>query len=214
MTISVQLHNVTKVLKRRKLLQNISVQWTSDDIIGIYGPNGSGKTMLLRLVCQLIAPTTGDVTYVKDERTVSFQQLTWGVTLEAPRFWLHYTGRETLRILASLTGKIGEEEISAALTEVGLATMADCPVKEYSLGMRQKLALAQALMEQPDIIVLDEPTNALDDQAIELVERLLQREQRRGALVIVVSHDRMLLQRLATRQFQMSEGCLSEVVVQ
>lgn len=177
----IKIINVTKEIKGVIVLKGINLTFEAGHIYGLFGHNGSGKTMLLRMIAGLIRPTRGEV-YIDEmmlHRDMDFPE-SIGVIIENPGFWSNYTGKEVLKSLAAIKGIIGETEIDTSLIRVGLDPKEKKVVKKYSLGMKQRLGLAQAIMETPEIILLDEPTNALDKKGVELARTIIQEEAARG----------------------------------
>ena len=197
----------TKLIKGRCVLDSVSLTLPRGGVYGFCGINGSGKTMLFRAVSGLIHLTSGtvDVFGRRVGSDVSFPP-NLGLILENVGFWEEHTGLDNLRLLASIRGVIGDEEIRAALARVGLDPDDRREYGAYSLGMKQRLALAQAIMEMPDLLVLDEPTNALDVDGIALVADIIREEHARGATVLLACHNEPALEVLFERQFQMAEG--------
>lgn len=191
----VRVENVSKEIKGVRVLKNIQAEFQGGVIYGLCGCNGSGKTMLMRMISGLIRPTEGTV-YINDK--VMHKDIDYppeiGVLIETPDFWKNYSGLEVLKLLANIRGIIGETEIKEAMLRVGLDAEDKRTVKKYSLGMRQKLGIAQAIMEKPSIILLDEPTNALDKESVERIRKIMKEEASRGAIVIVASHNPMDLE--------------------
>lgn len=168
--------------------------------------------MLFRAICGLIKPTNGSIFYNKLQlhKDISFPPNV-GVIIETPSFWKEFSGAENLRMLASIRKMASEEDIKNAIERVGLSASDKRPVKKYSLGMRQRLAVAQGIMEKPDLIVFDEPTNGLDEKAIELVRNILIEEKKRGAIVLIASHNKDDIRLLSDQVFKMEKGALTEV---
>lgn len=210
---NVVLMNVSKTIGHDDVLKNISATFESGKIYGIFGRNGSGKTMLFRVICGLIKITTGEIYFndLKLHRDVSYAPNV-GVIIETPSFWKEFSGFENLKMLASIQGKITDVEIIESLRRVGLDPQDKRPVKKYSLGMKQRLAIAQGIMENPDLIVFDEPTNALDEEAVQLLRQILIEEKERGAIVIIASHNKDDIRLLADVFMKMESGRLSEVM--
>ena len=207
----VVLENVTKKINNENVLNNITIEFESGKIYGVFGRNGSGKTMLFRAICGLLKPTTGTVYYnnLRLHRDISFPPSV-GVIIETPDFWNEFSGIENLRMLASIQNKASAEDIRDSLISVGLDPNDKRPVKKYSLGMRQRLAVAQGIMEKPELIVFDEPTNALDEEAVGLVRAILVREKERGAIVLIASHNKEDIRLLADVTYQMDSGKIKE----
>ena len=209
---NVVLTNVSKTIGHDDVLKNISATFESGKIYGIFGRNGSGKTMLFRAICGLIKITTGEIYFndFKLHRDVSYAPNV-GVIIETPSFWKQFSGFENLKMLAAIQGKITDVEIAESLQRVGLDPNDKRPVKKYSLGMKQRLAIAQGIMEKPDLIVFDEPTNALDEEAINLLRQILIEEKARGAIVLIASHNKDDIRLLSDVFMKMESGRLSEV---
>lgn len=186
----IKFENYTKLLKGRTVLEDINLEMKSGNIYKLRGTNGSGKTMLLRAVAGLIYPTEGSLSVNGVEiNNKSAYPVSLGVLIENPLFWKNYTGYEILKYLADIRGEIGREEIEYNMERMGLDPMDKRKISKYSLGMRQKLGIIQAVMEKPDILLLDEPLNALDGQSIKKLEKLINEEKERGALVVLAIHN-------------------------
>ena len=205
------LKGVDKVIKKICVLNNVNLELEKGKIYGLYGKNGSGKTMLIRMIAGLIIPTTGEVTVFGKTlgKDASFPE-SMGLTIENVGFWPNYTGKECLRMVADVKQIIGEEEIDAALKRVGLDPDDKRKYKQYSLGMKQKLAIAQAIMEKPELIMLDEPTNSLDEETVEMLKDILIEEKERGALIIIASHDKEFLYNIADKVYVLSDGYVKD----
>lgn len=208
---AVVIENYTKIIKKKTVLSEINVSLERGKIFGLYGHNGSGKTMLLRAVSGLIYPTKGCVTVFGEKlgERISFPE-SLGIVIENVGFWPYYTGLVNLRILASIKKKISEEKIRDSIVRVGLDPDDKRVYGKYSLGMKQRLGIAQAVMEKPDLILLDEPTNALDDEGIERAYQIIREENERGATIVIASHDKDVLRSLCSRCYKMANGQLAE----
>ncbi|ALC55283.1 multidrug ABC transporter ATP-binding protein (plasmid) [Bacillus cereus] len=201
------LNNVNKIIKNRTVLENINLNLEKGKIYGFKGKNGSGKTMLFRMISGLILPTNGDI-YIDNKKlheTISFPP-SIGLLIEYPAFLPQYTGFKNLQLLAKIKNIIKETEIKEALEKVGLDPNDKRKFSKYSLGMKQRLGLAQALMENPDIILLDEPTNALDSKGIEDIRKILESEREKGKLILIASHDKEELEYLSDQIFTIENG--------
>lgn len=210
----IAIQNLSKTIKGNAVIQDISMNLKSGVIYGFKGINGSGKTMLMRLICGLIRPTEGEIringkTLGKD---LSFPE-SIGVFLENPAFLDSYSGFQNLKILASIKSVATDEDIRATLSRVGLSPNDKKKYRKYSLGMKQRLGIAAAIMEKPDIVILDEPTNSLDAGGVTLVKQIVQEEKVRGALVILSCHDGELLKNLSDEIFLLECGHLVEHTV-
>ena len=199
--------SATKYIKKALILDDVNIQLTGGKIYGLKGPNGSGKTMLMRLLCGLIRPTSGEVWIdgKKLGKDMDFPESV-GLLIENPAFLPNYTGYENLELLAQIRGKIGAEQICQSLLEVGLDPHDPRKYRKYSLGMKQRLGIAAAIMEKPDLLIVDEPTNALDDSGVEQICTILRRERDRGALVVIACHDSLLLETLSDEIYKIYEG--------
>ncbi len=198
---------LSKCMRGTSVLDNITLEIPPGRTVGLAGPNGSGKTMLMRALLGLIKPTSGTVAL--DGKTL-WKDLSFppsvGVLLEGPAFLAHQTGVENLVMLASVQGKIDRNACEEAIRDVGLDPLDRRPYRKYSLGMKQRLGIAAAIMEHPRLIVLDEPTNALDASGVETIKDIVRREQRRGATVIIACHDASTLRELADEIYYLAEG--------
>ncbi len=206
----IKLNNISKNIKGTDVLVDISMTLTSGHIIGFRGVNGSGKTMLMRLIAGLIRPTQGTVSIDGKVlgKGISFPPSV-GVLIENPAFLDNYSGFENLQVLSSIRKRVGEEEIKATIRAVGLDPENKKVYKKYSLGMKQRLGIAAAIMEHPDLILLDEPTNALDVDGVAMVQKVVQKEKERGALIILCCHDTEVLNAMADEIYHIQEGKLT-----
>jgi ABC-2 type transport system ATP-binding protein len=207
--MGVRLVNVTKLVKQAVVLRNVSLSLDSGKIYGLLGRNGSGKTMLLRMMAGLIRPNSGEVFVFGKQlgKDADFPDSV-GVTIENVGFWPDFSGLEALKLLASIQKKIGEDDMRSAMLRVGLNPDDRRRYRQYSLGMKQKLAIAQAIMERPRLILLDEPTNSLDEESVGLVRTLLAEERKRGALIVVASHNQQDIQLLADETISVKDGAI------
>lgn len=203
----IKLTNVSKTIRKAKVLDNINLEFTSGKVYGLKGKNGSGKTMLMRAICGLITPDSGiiDINGKILGKDISFPE-SIGVLIENPAFIGNYTGFKNLKVLASIQNRIGDEQIRKALEDIGLDPDDKRTYRKYSLGMKQKLGIAAAVMENPDIIILDEPINALDDVSVEKVHDILEEQKKRGAVIIIACHDKEELDQLSDEIIEISDG--------
>ena len=202
--------HVSKTIKGIDILTDISMVLTSGHIVGFRGVNGSGKTMLMRLISGLIRPTNGTVSIDGKvlSKDISFPP-SIGTLIENPAFLDGYSGFENLRILASIHNRITSENIKATISAVGLDPESHKAYRKYSLGMKQRLGIAAAVMEHPELILLDEPTNALDVDGVAMVKEIIQKEKDRGALINLCCHDSEVLNALADEVYHIQEGKLA-----
>ncbi len=205
--MKIQVENISKTIRGIKVLDNITLEFNSGEITGLKGINGSGKTMLMRTICGLIRPTTGKVIINGKElkKDMDFPE-SIGILIDSPTFLENYSAFDNLKYLASIKGKVTDEEIYALLDEVNLTEAMHKKFKFYSLGMKQRLGIAGAVLEHPDVILIDEPTNALDAKGVETVKRILKREKERGALIILTCHDYSILKELSDKIYFIEEG--------
>lgn len=211
--ITVQIKNYTKIIKKKTILDNVTLKFESGKIYGLKGINGSGKTMLLRAICGLIYPTSGSI-IINNEilgKDISFPR-SIGALIESPAFLPNFTGLENLKMLAAMKNVVTEQEICSVIDAVGLVHSDKKVFRKYSLGMKQKLGIAAALMEHPDIIILDEPFNALDEKSVKIVKELILNEKKRGALVILACHDSASLYELSDIVYEIEEGVITKEV--
>ena len=205
----VEIKNYCKSIKSRPILNNVSYNFEYGKIYGIYGHNGSGKTMLLRAIAGLLVPDSGSV--VIDGKVLhkdkSFPP-SIGIVIENMNLLPQYNAFDNLKILGKIKKTATDEDIKTALERVGLKS--DLKVKKFSLGMKQRLNIAQAVFEKQKIILLDEPTNALDNDGVQLIYKLLKEEKERGALVVITTHHKEDLEEVCDVVLEMTEGELHE----
>lgn len=205
--IEIEIMDMSKKLKTNFVLEHINMKLASGNIYGFRGQNGCGKTMLMRCICGLIIPTSGKIIINgkhlhKDIKTPQ----SIGALIENPSFLPQYTGYKNLKMLASLSGNIKDDDIVLALERVGLNPHDRRIYKKYSLGMKQKLGIANAIMGEPDIIILDEPINALDEDSVANVKQVLQQLQKKEKLIIIACHDREELEYLCNVIYEIKNG--------
>ena len=203
----IRLKNVTKKIKQDILLDHISLEFRGGKVCGLQGKNGSGKTMLMRAVCGLITLSDGEIDIDGEilHKDISFPR-SIGALLENPSFLNGYTGLENLKLLADIQGRIEEKELRDCLAKVGLDADDKRVYRKYSLGMKQKLGIAAAVMGSPDIVILDEPINAIDEAGVEKVREILRGLKERGSVIIVACHDREELELLSDEIIKISKG--------
>lgn len=201
------IENLSKDIKKVPVLTDINIEFEGGYVYGLKGKNGSGKTMLMRAVCGLIRPTKGRILIDDKElgKDISFPE-SIGVLIENPAFIDSYTGFKNLKVLASIKGKVSDEEIRDTLKQVGLDSDDKRTFRKYSLGMKQRLGIAAAIMENPDIVILDEPINALDESGAKQVRDILSDRKAKGALIIIACHDTEELEYLCDKIYTISEG--------
>lgn len=205
----VSVQGVTKVFQRQAVLQNVSVDFAEGGIYGLIGRNGSGKTMLMRCICGFVPPTSGEI-FVHGERVRYGSDFPKGIgfIIESPGFLKSVSGLNNLKHLASINRKIDETRIREVIRMVGLDPDSKKPVGRYSLGMRQRLGIAQAIMEHPDILLLDEPMNGLDNSGVAEMRELFLGLKKEGKTIIITSHNHEDIEVLCDRVYEMDNGRL------
>ncbi len=205
--MKIEIQNYEKTIRNNTILKDINLTFEGGKIYGLRGVNGSGKTMLIRAICGLIFPTKGRVLINGKEmgKDISFPPSV-GILIESPAFLPNFTGFDNLKQIASLKGVATDADIENTLRDVGLEPRDKRTYRKYSLGMKQKLGLAAALMEKPELVILDEPFNALDDSSVARTKELILREKERGALVILACHDLPSLESLSDEIILIEEG--------
>ena len=205
----VEIKNYCKSIKSRPILNNVSYNFEYGKIYGIYGHNGSGKTMLLRAIAGLLVPDSGSVVIDGKvlHKDMSFPP-SIGIVIENMNLLPQYNAFDNLKILGKIKKTATDEDIKTALERVGLKS--DLKVKKFSLGMKQRLNIAQAVFEKQKIILLDEPTNALDNDCVQLIYKLLKEEKERGALVVITTHHKEDLEEICDVVLEMTEGEMHE----
>lgn len=208
----IKVNNVCKKFGKEQVLSNINICFEKGKIHGLVGRNGCGKTVLLRIICGLYKPTAGMV-FVNGKHIgydVEFPDST-GILIENPGFVPYYTGKKNLHILAALNQKSSDEMIKHTLELVGLPVDSRKSVSKYSLGMRQRLGIAQALMEDPELLILDEPMNGLDNRGVEDMRSLLKKLREEGKTILLASHNPMDIEELCDTVCEMDAGILKRV---
>ena len=206
---TIEITDLVKDIKGKRIIDHVTLHLESGKITGLKGVNGSGKTMLMRLVCGLITPSSGSIV-INGKRLgkdITFPESV-GILIENPAFLDAYSGFENLKLLASIKHSVGPEEIRQTIARVGLDPDDKKKYRKYSLGMKQRLGIAAAVMEEPDIIILDEPTNALDSDGVAMLKEILHDQRERGALVLISCHDLPTLQELSDEIYLMESGAL------
>lgn len=200
-------NSINKSIRGKTILSDVSLRLKSGNIYGFAGRNGSGKTMLFRALSGLMRIDSGSI--LLDGKTLhkDFSVLpSLGIMLENAGLYPGLTGAENLLYLAGLTKRIGREEVVHAISRVGLDPEDKRTYRKYSLGMKQRLVIAQAIMEKPDVIMLDEPTNALDESGVEEIRKVILEEKERGALILVASHNKEDIRILADELYRVEGG--------
>lgn len=207
--MKIEVSNVSRKLGNEEVLKNINLELESGKIYGFIGRNGSGKTMLFRTLCGFLKPDTG---YVKvDGRDLyknnEFPKDT-AALLEKPNYISDLTGFENLKLLSKIKNIINDDQIMETLKLVNLENEADKKFKKYSLGMKQKLGIAGVLMEDPKIMILDEPFNGLDDESAEKIRKILLKEKEKGKLILIATHIKEDIEILGDVIYKMDKGVI------
>lgn len=205
----IEVQNVVKRFRDQVVLKNVSISFEKGQIHGIVGRNGSGKTVLFKCICGLMHPEEG-VIRVNGKRVGRDVDMPEGIgaIIEAPGFLPNYSGYKNLRFLANIRRKIGKEEILNVLKTVGLDPESRKHVGKYSLGMRQRLGIAQAIMEDPEILILDEPMNGLDNAGVQDIRALLLELRAQGKTILLASHNHEDIAALCDTVHEMDGGVL------
>lgn len=187
--MQIKINNLSKDFKKVRVVNDVSITFESGNIYGIVGRNGSGKSVFLKMICAFYIPTEGiilqdDINYIeKNEFPKSTRAM-----IEGPNFITNISGFENLKLLSSIQNKIDDDKILDTLKQVGLYEAKDKKYGEYSLGMKQKLGIAQVLMEEPECMILDEPFNGIDRESVKNIKKILIEEKNKGKLIIITSH--------------------------
>lgn len=208
--MKMEIRELTKKYGDKIVLNHISMEMESGKIYGFVGRNGSGKTMLMKHILGFVYPTSGAV-YL-DGKKIGKELAapeSVGAIIENPGFLPDYSGYKNLKLLAMIKGKIGKKEIKEAIELVGLDANSRKHVKKYSLGMRQRLGLAQALMENPELLLLDEPMNGLDNEGVREVRNVLLKQREQGKLIIIASHNNEDIEVLCDEIYYFDKGIVS-----
>ncbi len=209
----IELKNVTKEINGNLILSNINLNLDRGKIYGIKGKNGSGKTMLFRAICGFIR---SDGSVIVDGKAIgkdgSYPD-SIGVLLENPGFLPNYSGFKNLKYLAEINNKINDNDITNILKEVGLDPTEKKSFRKYSLGMKQKLGIAQAIMENPDVVILDEPTNALDEESVKKINSMIVKLKNDNKLVLISNHNRDELEMICDEIYSIENGKIYDHMV-
>ena len=205
----IELIHVTKKFGQELVLKEVNLTLEQGRVYGIVGNNGSGKTVLMKCICGFLIPTTGLIRVFGSSigQDVDFPE-SLGVIIETPGFLTNLTGRKNLEILAGMRRKIGPAEVLQVLEKVGLDPALKKPVANYSLGMRQRLGIAQAIMEDPKLLILDEPFNGLDKHGVGEIRKLLLELKEEGKTILLASHNEEDIRILCDEVYEMDGGVL------
>lgn len=207
MSAYIQLERVLKIIDGNTVLHHVDLQLEQGLIYGFRGNNGSGKTMLFRAISGLIHPSEGTIIVDGKQigKEISFPD-NLGLLIEHPGFIPEYTGLKNLELLALIQGKINKQQVKDAIKRVGLEPDDQRKFRKYSLGMKQRLGIAQAIMENPDLIILDEPTNGLDEDGVKKINQMILELKKEGKTLLIASHDRESLNQVSDEIYQIDAG--------
>lgn len=207
----ISVEHVRLTVGAAQILRDISVQFEAGEIHGIVGRNGSGKTMLMKCICGFIRPTAGRIVVDGNQagRDVDFPP-DLGLLIETPGFIPYYSGLKNLELLAAVNRRASREKLEACMELLGLGDAKGKRVSKYSMGMRQRLGIAQAIMEDPKLLILDEPLNGLDEQGVEDIRALLLELKRQGKTILLSSHNGEDIDLLCDSVCKMAGGVLTK----
>ena len=207
--MKIEFKNVSKKFDKTVVIKNTNIIFNSGNIYGLYGRNGSGKSVLMKMICGFYIPTSGEILYdnvnlnLKNEYPDSLRAV-----IEKPTFFPDLTGYENLKILAEIQNKISDREILESLEIVNLLDEKDKKYSKYSIGMKQKLSIAQAIMENPKILILDEPFNGIEDKTVKKIINYLKELKKEDKLIIFSTHIKEDLNELADIVYNIDDGII------
>ena len=209
--VMISVEHVSLTIGTAQILRDVSARFEEGQIHSIVGRNGSGKTMLMKCICGFIRPDSGKI-FVDGKqvgRDVDFPP-DLGLLIETPGFAPYYSGLKNLELLAAINRRVSEERLNACMEQIGLGDAKNKRVSKYSMGMRQRLGIAQAIMENPRLLILDEPLNGLDEQGVEDIRALLLELKEQGKTILLSSHNREDIDLLCDSVCKMEGGVLAE----
>ena len=207
----IEIENVSKSFKGRKVLDQVNLKIDRGTICGLIGRNGSGKTVLMKCICGFMIPDNGTIK-IRGKKMVKGEDITgnMGIIIETPGFLESESAKKNLLYLAKLNGLISSKEIDHFIRKVGLNPEDKKKVKNYSMGMKQRLGIAQAIMENPDIILLDEPMNGLDEKGVDEMRKIFYQLKEEGKTILMASHNPEDIKSLCDKVYKMDAGKLIE----
>lgn len=210
--MKVEINGVSKRFKDRVILEDVNMVLEPNHIYGFIGPNGSGKTLLLKMICGFYIPTTGEI-LINGENIIKKKEYPkdTGALIEKPSFLPDLTGYQNLQLLANIQNKVTETHIKEIMDVVGLTEFKDQKYNTYSLGTKQKLGIAQAIMEDQKLIILDEPFNGLDEESAKKIRSYLLKEKEKGKLIILSTHIKEDVKRLADTLYMFENGKVKNI---
>lgn len=206
MADALSVHELSKTFQEKTIFTCITQTFDPGKIYGLVGPNGCGKTVFMKCLCGLLPVSHGSVRWGSTGREPP--QGSFGVIIETPGFLSDFSGYANLKMLAGLRRKASKEDVLAVMEQVGLRSEARQRVGKYSLGMRQRLGIAQAILDDPPILLLDEPLNGLDQNSVDMTCALLNRLRERGKIILLASHHQQDIDRLCDKVFRFAGGRL------
>ncbi|MCI6997484.1 MAG: ATP-binding cassette domain-containing protein [Eubacterium sp.] len=212
MDYAIEVIDVSKSFKDHTVLKNINLTVNKGEICGIIGRNGSGKTVLLKCICKIFLEDSGEI-YILGENTTKNPSIikNLGVLIETPAFLENFSGYWNLKFLADLSHKIGKKEVQAILRVVGLEEAQNKKVKNYSLGMKQRLAIAQTIMENQTILILDEPMNGLDKKGVSQMREIFLEYKKKGNSILMATHNPQDVEILCDHVYEMDDGVIERL---
>lgn len=212
MVAAIEVKDLKLIIKNETILNAISVTFEKGSIHGIMGRNGSGKSMFFKCICGFVIPSSGEITVLgqKVGQEVDFPNGI-GAAIENPTFIPYYSGYQNIKVLANLTGDISEEEITGLFELVKLDKKLKKYVKKYSMGMKQRLALVQAMMGKPDLLILDEPMNGLDKNGVDDMRKLLMAYRDEGKTILMASHNPDDIRLMCDQTYEIEKGALQRL---
>lgn len=212
MDYAIEVIDVSKSFKDHTVLKNINLTVNKGEICGIIGRNGSGKTVLLKCICKIFLEDSGEI-YILGENTTKTPSIikNLGVLIETPAFLENFSGYWNLKFLADLSHKIGKKEVQTILRVVGLEEAQNKKVKNYSLGMKQRLAIAQTIMENQTILILDEPMNGLDKKGVSQMREIFLEYKKKGNSILMATHNPQDVEILCDHVYEMDDGVIERL---
>ena len=213
--MKLEIKNLEKKFGKNTILKDVNLTFTDGKIYGFVGRNGSGKSVFLKLICGFYTPTSGEILLDGVNYTLSnaFPENTRAL-IEKPKFLPDLTGYENLELLASLQNKIGQKEIEETLKKLNLFEEKDKKYSKYSLGMKQKLGIAQVLMEDPQLMIFDEPFNGVENETAANIRELLLQEKKKKKIILIASHIKEDITSLADVVYEFDRGKIQEITKQ
>lgn len=212
--MKIKVENLSKEFKGISVLSDINLEFESGKIYGLIGRNGSGKSVFLKILCGFYRPTTGCVLYddLDINKTDNFAPNTRAL-IEKPNFLSDLTGFENLKLLASIQNKVGEKEINETIDKLNLTNEKNKKYSKYSLGTKQKLGIAQVLMENPEVIILDEPLNGIEKETASKIRDILKEEKEKGKLILIATHLKDDIDSLVDELYEFNGGRIEKITV-